>query len=77
MTASAPVCELCRHFFALEDCAPGSVNSVGIGLVCSECAPHTLAAFEELSMVPGIASRCLADHERQAPRPRRRRKEAQ
>lgn len=62
-TASAPACELCRYFFRDEDCLPGTYESVGIGLVCHECKEHTLAAFEELSIVPGVASRPLADSE--------------
>jgi hypothetical protein len=60
---SAPACELCRHFFSEEDCLHGSYESVGIGLVCHECKDHTLSAFEELSVVPGIASRPLANTE--------------
>ena len=68
---SAPSCELCRYFFAEEDCLPGTHESVAIGLVCHECKDHTLAAFEELSVVPGIASRPLANTERRNAKKRR------
>jgi hypothetical protein len=56
-------CLLCLPYFGADSPA-GTLQSVGIGLVCPECKQHTQAAFDELACVPGILSAVIPDGQR-------------
>lgn len=68
---TAPTCQICRFFFAPDDCPHVTHESPGIGPVCAECSRHAIAAYTVLSITPGIAAHPLPDHARRNSRKRK------
>ena len=71
---TATTCQICRFFFAPEDCPPVTHESPGIGDVCAECSTHAISAYTVLGITPGIAAHPLSDHARRNNRKRKAKK---